>query len=149
MSQQQFEPWLATESQDAGAHLGSAGHAMSPRPFDRVGHMLTVWRSKAHADAEIREFWMWVMPAVEFGNRLGIALAGLRLDQNAFLKMRLEQALECHEKRRAVMAMPICVASWHNLSIVNLHLHLRIARQRAIKCVEQKIAVKTCTGRHD
>jgi len=79
---------------------------------------------------------MWIVAAVEFGNGLGIALTGLRLDQNAFLKMRLEQPLQCHEKRRAIVTMPIGIATRHNLRVIDLHFHLRVAWQRAVKRIE-------------
>jgi len=80
---------------------------------------------------------MWIVPPVEFGNRLGIALTSLRLYQNPFLKMRLEQPLQRHEKRRAIMTVPIGIATGHNLRVIDLHFHLRVAWQRAVKRIEQ------------
>jgi len=71
---------------------------------------------------------MRVMPTVEFGCRLGIALASFRSDQHAFLKMGLEDALQRNEKRCAIVTMPICVASRHDLGVLYLHLYLRIPR---------------------
>src|SRR4249920_895158 len=62
--------------------------------------------------------------------------------------MRLEETLQRHEKRRAIVTVPIGVASWHNLGIIDLYLHLRIPRQRTVKRVEQQIAVKAVAGRH-
>ena len=91
--------------------------------------MLAVGRGEAQADAQIGQVGMRIMPAVEFGDRLGIAFAGLGLDQHAFLEMRLELALQRHEKRRAVVAMPIGEAARHDLGVVDLHLDLRVARQ--------------------
>ena len=80
--------------------------------------MFTVRGGEAHADAEIRQVRMGVMPTVEFSYRLGITLASVRLDQHAFLKVSLEDALQRHEKRRAIVTVPICVASRHNLGVV-------------------------------
>ena len=85
---------------------------------------------------------MRIMSAVKFSYGLGIAFAGLRLDQYAFLEMRFEEALQSYEKCCAIMAMPVGIAARHNLSIVYLYLHLRIARQRAIERVEQQTAIE-------
>jgi len=71
---------------------------------------------------------MRVVPAVEFGDRLGIAFAGLCLDQDALLKMRFKKALQRYKKSRAIVTVPVCIAARHNLSVVYLNLHLRIAR---------------------
>src|SRR5690242_14590570 len=109
--------------------------------------MLAVRCRKAHPDTEIGQFGMRVMPAVEFGYRFGIALAGLRLYQHAFLKMRFEQTLQRHKKSCAVMTVPIGIAAWHDLGIVDLHLDLGIARQRTVERVQQQVAVEALTGR--
>jgi hypothetical protein len=76
-----------------------------PGPFHGIGHVLTVGGGKADTDAQIRQIGMRVVPAVKFGNRLGIALAGFRFHQHAFLKMRLEDALQCDEEGGAIVAV--------------------------------------------
>src|SRR6476661_5987190 len=45
--------------------------------------------------------------------------------------------------------MPVGVAAGHDLGVVDLHLRLRIARQRGVQRVEQQIAVEAVTRRHD
>ena len=92
---------------------------------------------------------MRIMPAMKFGDWLGIAFTSFRLYQHTLLKMRFEQALQCDEESRAVVAMPIGVPAGHDFRVVNLYFHLRIAGQRCIKGVEKKIAVKTMPGRHN
>src|SRR5215470_12504934 len=104
-----------------------------PRSLDRIGYVLAIRRGETHADAEIRQVGMGIVAPVEFGNWLGIALAGLRPYQNAFLKVRLEQALERNEKSRAIVAMPVGIAARHNLGVIDLHFHLRVARKRSVK----------------
>src|SRR4029450_6584683 len=111
--------------------------------------MLAVGRGKADTDAEIRQIQMRVVSAVKFGNRLGIALAGLRFHQHAFLKMSLEDSLPGDKEGGAIVAVPVCVASWHDLGIVNLHLDLGVSRQRAVKSIEKQIPVEAVAGRHD
>jgi hypothetical protein len=78
-----------------------------PGPFYGIGHVLAVGGGKADTDTQIRQFWMRVVPAVKFGNRLGIALAGLRFHQHAFLKMRLEDALQGDKEGGAIVAVPV------------------------------------------
>ena len=79
---------------------------------------------------------MRIMPAVELGNWLRVAFAGFRIHQYAFLEVRLEKTLQGDEKRRAVMTMPVRIASWHNLRVVDLRLHLRITGKRTVKGIE-------------
>jgi len=86
---------------------------------------------------------------MEFGDRFGIAFAGLGLDQHAFLKVGLEQPLQRHEERRAVVAMPVGIAARHDLGIVDLHFNFGIARQRRIERVEQQITVEAVARRHE
>src|SRR5262249_31464189 len=107
-----------------------------PRALNRIGHVLAVRRGEAHTNAEVRQLRMRVMPPVEFGNGLGITLTRLGLHQYALLEMRLEQALEGHEKRRAVVTMPIGVSPRHYFRVVDLYFHLRVARERTIKRIE-------------
>src|ERR1700674_4769750 len=119
-----------------------------PRPLDRIGHMLAVGRGEAQTDTQIGQVGVRIVPAVELRDRLGIALAGLGLDQHAFLEVRLEQSLQRHEKRRAVVAMPVGVTARHDLGVVDLHLYLWIARQRGVERVEQQVAVEAMPRRH-
>src|SRR5262245_15572738 len=120
-----------------------------PGPFRGIGHVLAVGRGKADTDAQIWQIRMRVVTAVKFGNRLGIALAGLRLHQHAFLKMRLENALQGDKEGGAIVAVPVCVASWYDLGIVNLHLDLGVSRQRAVKSIEKQIPMEAVAGRYD
>ena len=53
--------------------------------------MLAVERGEAQAHTQIGQVGVRIVPAVEFGDRLGIAVAGFRLDQRALPEMRLEQ----------------------------------------------------------
>ena len=85
---------------------------------------------------------MRIVPTMKFGDRLGIAFASFRLHQDTFLEMRFEHALQCHEKCRAVVAMPVGVPAGHDLGIVDLHFDLRVTRQRRIKVIEKKIAME-------
>src|SRR5215467_8831992 len=98
-----------------------------PRPLNRICHVLAVRRGEAHTDAKVRQLRMRIMPPVEFCYWFRIALTRFRPHQDAFLKMSLEQALERHEKRCTIVTMPIGVAAWHNLRVVDLHFHLGIA----------------------
>ena len=41
---------------------------------------------------------MRIMPAMKFGDWLGIAFTSFRLHQRALLEMRFEQALQCDEE---------------------------------------------------
>src|SRR5581483_1454327 len=92
---------------------------------------------------------MRIVSAVKFRNRLGIAVAGFRLHQNTFLKMGLEETLECDEKRGAVVTVPVGVSVRHNFGIINLDFHLRIAGKGCVKRIEKQIAMKTVPRRHD
>src|SRR6185312_11125858 len=104
----------------------------SPRALDRIGHMFTVRRGKAQADAQIRQVGMRVMPAMKFGDRFGVAFSGFGLDQHTLLEMCFELALQRDEECSAIVTMPIGEAARHDLSIVDLNLYLRVARQRGI-----------------
>src|SRR5258705_3724115 len=95
--------------------------SLLPRPLDRIRHMLAVRRRQTDANAEIGQFGMRIVPAMEFRDRLGIDLAGRGL-HDAVLEMSLELALQCDEERRAVVDMPICKAARHDLRAVDLHL---------------------------
>ena len=48
-----------------------------------------------------------VMPTVKFGNRFGIAFSGFGPDQNAFLEMCLELALQRDEERSAIVTIQL------------------------------------------
>ena len=92
---------------------------------------------------------MRVMPPMKFGDRLGITFASFRLYQNALLEMRFEQTLQRHEKCRAVVTMPVSKSAGHDFGIVNLYFYLRIAWQRRIKAIEEKIAMEAMSRRHN
>jgi hypothetical protein len=47
------------------------------------------------------------------------------------------------------VAVPVFVASRHDFGIVNLHLDLRVSRQRAVKSIEKQIPMKAVAGWHD
>ena len=70
------------------------------------------------------------MPTVKFGDRFGIAFSGFGLDQHTLLEMCLELALQRDEERSAIVTVPIGEAAWCDLGVVDLNLHLRVARQR-------------------
>ena len=98
---------------------------MLPR-FLHIGDVLAVGRGQADTDAQVRQFQMRIVPAMHLGDRLGINIAGLGLDQHAFLKVRFENALQRNEEGRAVVAMPVGVAAGNDLGVVDLYLDLRI-----------------------
>src|SRR5262245_64973332 len=102
-------PALTSDRRDMEASL--------PGPLHRIGHVLTVGRGKADTDAQIRHIRMRVVPAVKFGNRLGIALAGSCFHQHAFLKMCLEDTLQCDEEGGSIVAMQVFVNFWYVLGI--------------------------------
>src|SRR5271170_4939123 len=91
---------------------------------------------------------MRVMPTVKFGDRFGIAFSGFGLDQHTLLEMCLELALQRDEKRGAIVTVPIGEAAWYDLGVVDLNLHLRVARQRGMPRFEQQVAVESKSGRH-
>src|SRR5271156_183783 len=91
---------------------------------------------------------MRVMPTVKFGDRFGIAFSGFGLDQRTLLEMCLELALQRDEERGAIVTVPIGEAAWYDLGVVDLNLHLRVARQRGIHRFEQQVAVESKSGRH-
>ena len=70
------------------------------------------------------------MPTVKFGDRFGIAFSGFGLDQHSLLEMCLELSLQRDEERGAIVTVPIGEAARYDLGIVDLNLHLRVARQR-------------------
>ena len=107
--------------------------------------MFAIRRGEAQADAQIGQIGMRVMPTVKFGDRFGIAFSGFGPDQNAFLEMCLELALQRDEERSAIVTMPIGEAARHDLGVVDLNLHLRVARQRGIHRIEQQ-ALRLRTG---
>src|SRR5262249_21294641 len=148
MGKKNFEPRFAAVGEDARTDFRSTGHSLSPRPFQRIGHVLAVRRGEAHSDTEIGQIGVRIMPAVELGNWLGVALAGFRLHQYAFLEVGLEKTLQGDEKRRAVMTMPVRIASRHNFRVVDLYLHLGITGKRALKRIEQQVARETMAGWH-
>ena len=92
---------------------------------------------------------MRVMAAMESGDRFGITFTGLGLDQHALLEMRLEYSLQRDEEGGAVVAVPVGEAAGHDLGIVDLHLHLRVARQRGVQRLQQQVAVKAVPRRHE
>src|SRR5262249_33305090 len=136
MGKKNLEPRLAAVGQNSRTDFRSTGHSLSPRPFQRIGHVLAIRRREAYSDTEIGQIGVRIMPAVELGNWLRVALASFRLHQYAFLEVRLEKTLQGDEKRRAVMTMPVRIASWHNFRVVDLHLHLRITGKRTVKRIE-------------
>src|ERR1700761_7828469 len=81
-----------------------------PRPLGDRRNVIQVRRGQAETDTSIIQLLMRVVAAMIFPNRFGVDVAGLCLDQRAFLEMRFEQALCRHEKSRAVVAVPIGVA---------------------------------------
>src|SRR5271156_5066991 len=89
---------------------------------------------------------MRIMPTVKFGDRFGIAFFGI--DQYTLLEMCLELALQRDEERGAIVTVPIGEAAWYDLGVVDLNLHLRVARQRGIHRIEQQVAVESKSSRH-
>src|SRR5262249_36737489 len=122
------------------------GHPRSPRPFHRTGHVLPIGRGEAHSDTEVGQFGVRIMTAMELGDRFGIALAGLCLHQNAFLKRAFENNLQGNEKRAAAVAMPVREVSRHNFRVVDMYRHLRIPWQRTVDRIEQQVLMETMTG---
>src|SRR5260221_1476287 len=95
----------------------------SPRLND-VGDVLAVRRSDANADAEEGKFRMRVMPAVKLRDRFRVHVSGHGFDQESFLEIGLEDALQHDEEGRAVMAVPVSVAARRNLGVIDLNLDL-------------------------
>src|SRR5262245_39522006 len=148
MGEKDFEPRLAAVGNNTRTDFRTTGHPRSPRPFHRTGHVLPIGRGEAHSDTEVGQFGVRIMPAMELGDRFGIALAGLCLHQNAFLKVGFEKTLQGNEKRGAVVTMPVREASRHNFRVVDLYLHLRIPWQRTVERIEQQVSMETMTGWH-
>jgi hypothetical protein len=93
-------------------------------------------RRKAKSAAQIRDRVVGIMPAVHFTDWLRIYVASFRSNKNPFLKMGLKYTLQCQEERRAVVAMKIRPAHWHNFRRVDLNPCFRIFRDRRVQLVE-------------
>jgi len=89
---------------------------------------------------------MWVVTAMEFRDGFGIDVPRLRLDECAFLKMRLEQSLCANEKRRPVVAVPIRVATGHDFGTEDQDPGLRVLWERGINGIEQNVALVLLAG---
>ena len=72
---------------------------------------------------------MRIVPAMKFGDWLGITFTSFGLHQNALLEMRFEQSLQRYKKCRAIVAMPVGVSARDDFGIVDLYFYLRVARQ--------------------
>jgi hypothetical protein len=86
------------------------------------------------------------VPAVELRDRLRVNVSGFGFDQDSFLKMGLEDALQHDKEGRTVMAVPIGVAAGRDLSVVDLNLDFRVARQRCKQLVKENIAMQFVAG---
>ena len=54
---------------------------------------------------------MRIVTAMKLGDRLRVHVAGLGLDQHAFLEVSLEDALQRDEEGRAIVAVPVGVSA--------------------------------------
>jgi hypothetical protein len=126
--------------------FNNSNSAQLPRPFRDAYNVVAIARGQAKPDAGIDQLGMRVVTAVKFGHWLRIDVAGFRIHQRPLLEMRLEQALRAHEKRRAVVAMPIRVATWRELGAKDQHIGIRILRQRSIYRFEQNVPFVLLTG---
>ena len=81
------------------------------------------------------------MAAVEFRDGFGIDVSCFRIDKRPLLKVSLEQTLCTNKKRRAIVAVPVRVAAWHDFSAKNQNLGLRVLWERGVDGIEQDIAL--------
>src|SRR5258706_7118270 len=93
-----------------------------------VGDVLAVRRRDANADAEKGKLRVRVVSAVKLRDRLRVHVSGFGFDQDSFLEMGLEDALQHDKEGRAVMAVPVGVAAGRDLGVIDLNLDLRVAR---------------------
>src|SRR5436190_19356897 len=83
---------------------------------------------------------MRVVAAVELADRFRIHVTCCRAHQDAFLELRLEDALERDEERRAAMAVPVGVSARRDLRVVDLDFCCRIFRERLTQLFVQHVA---------
>src|SRR5688572_14627734 len=83
---------------------------------------------------------MRVVPAVEQATRLRIHVAGFRREDAAVVEARFEDSLQGHEKRRAVVAMPVGITTRGDVRAVDQDPGLGVARDRARSLVAKPVA---------
>jgi hypothetical protein len=108
--------------------------------------VVAIRRCEAQPDAGIDELGMRVVTTMEFRDGFGIDVPRLRLDERAFLKMRLEQSLCANEERRSIVAVPIRVAPGHNFGTEDQDLGLRVLWERGINGIEENVALMLLAG---
>src|ERR1700675_2711726 len=120
----------------------SAGLVQPSPRLDDVCHVFTVGCCQTDADAKEREFRMRIMTAMEFRDWLRINVSSLSLDQNALLEVSLKDPLQHNKESRAVMTVPVGVATWSDLRVVDLNFDFRIPRNGCKQLVKENIAIE-------
>ena len=100
---------------------------------------VAIGRGETDPDAQVRDFGVGIVTAVELGDRLRIDVTGLGLDQNAFLEFRFEDALQGDEERRTVVTVPVRIGARRDLGVVDLDLDLRILRDGRVQLIEEDV----------
>ena len=86
------------------------------------------------------------MPPVELPDRLGIDVARRCLDEQAFLELRFENALEGDEEGGAIVAVPVGESSRRDLGVVDLYFTSSPAGIEAYNWSKSTLRNSSCPG---